>query len=77
LNGKPVPEPYYVNTCYSLCAPDYGFSVVHIFRIVDGKFKYIKEAGGVSPKDAMDWNRKAEAEFAVGWYNNIAADAFA
>jgi sulfide dehydrogenase [flavocytochrome c] flavoprotein chain len=77
LNGKPAPVPYYVNTCYSLCAPDYGFCVVHIFRVVDGKFVYIKEAGGVSPKDAMDWNRKAEAEFAVGWYKNIAADAFA
>jgi sulfide dehydrogenase [flavocytochrome c] flavoprotein subunit len=76
LNGQAPAEPYFVNTCYSLCAPDYGFSVVHIFRVVDGKFKYIKEAGGVSPVKTHEWTRKAEAEFARGWYRNIAMDAF-
>lgn len=71
------PEPYYVNTCYSLAAPGYGFSVVHIFRVQDGKFVYVKEAGGTSPVGAPPFARKAEAEFAEGWYRNIAADAFA
>jgi sulfide dehydrogenase [flavocytochrome c] flavoprotein subunit len=70
------PEPYYVNTCYSLAAPGYGFSVVHIFRVKDGKFEYVKTAGGTSPVGAPAWNRKAEAEFAESWYRNLAADAF-
>jgi sulfide dehydrogenase [flavocytochrome c] flavoprotein subunit len=76
LNGKPLPEPYYVNTCYSLAAPGYGFSVVHIFRVKDGKFVYVKEAGGLSPVDAPARTRKVEAEYAESWYRNLAADAF-
>jgi sulfide dehydrogenase [flavocytochrome c] flavoprotein subunit len=26
LGGTPMPDPSYVNTCYSLVAPDYGIS---------------------------------------------------
>lgn len=77
INGQGVPEPYYVNTCYSLAAPDWGFSVVHVFRVRDGKWQYVKEAGGTSDPKAPRWNRTAEAQFAAGWYENIARDAFA
>jgi sulfide dehydrogenase [flavocytochrome c] flavoprotein subunit len=76
VNGQPAPTPYYVNTCYSLITPEYGFCVVHVFRIEEGQFKYVKEAGGTSPVNAPAWNRKAEARFAVSWYENIAADTF-
>jgi sulfide dehydrogenase [flavocytochrome c] flavoprotein subunit len=87
LNGMPPPVPYYVNTCYSLAAPDYGFSVVHIFKVEDNKFVYVKTAGGVSPVDtpAKDdkpaivvppIQYKLEAEYASGWLKNVLADAF-
>jgi NADH dehydrogenase FAD-containing subunit len=33
LNGLPNPEPFFVNTCYSITAPEWGFSVVHIYRV--------------------------------------------
>lgn len=81
LNGLPVPEPFFVNTCYSLTAPDWGFSVVHIYRVKDGKLVYIKEAGGISPiampEDQLKMQRKLESEYATGWLDNIMADAFA
>ncbi len=77
INGLPPPTPWYVNTCYSLAAPDYGFSVVHIYRVADNQFVYIKEAGGVSPAKATRLQYALEAEYALGWWRNVMADAFA
>ena len=76
LNGVAAPVPYYANTCYSLIAPDYGISVVHVFRVENNKFVYVKEAGGTSPADALPIQRKFEAEYADGWFRNVMADAF-
>jgi sulfide dehydrogenase [flavocytochrome c] flavoprotein subunit len=71
--------PYFVNTCYSIAAPDWGFSVVHVYRVEEGKLIYVKDAGGVSPVDTPNLaiQRKLEAEYATGWLKNIMADAFA
>jgi len=77
LNGQPAPEPYFVNTCYSVTAPGWGFSVVHIYRVKDGKLVYATDAGGVSPVEAPAIQRKLEAEYQIGWFRNIMADAFA
>lgn len=76
LNGQPAPEPYFVNTCYSVTAPGWGFSVVHIYRVKDGKLVYATDAGGVSPVEAPAIQRKLEAEYQIGWFRNIMADAF-
>lgn len=79
LNGQPAPEPFFVNTCYSIAAPDWGFSVVHIYRVENGKLLYVKDAGGVSPVEspALASLRKLEAGYAMGWLKNIMTDAFA
>lgn len=77
LNGLPTPEPYFVNTCYSVTAPGWGFSVVHVYRVVDGKLVYVTDAGGVSPVEAPAIQRKLESEYQIGWFRNIMADAFA
>ena len=77
VNGVAAPEPFYVNTCYSLAAPDYGFSVVHIYKVENNKFVYIKTAGGISPLETPPITRRLEAEYANGWFNNIMADSFA
>ena len=76
FGGAKPPVPYYANTCYSLVAPDYGFSVVQVYRVDDNQFVYVKEAGGVSPVDALPIQRKLEAEYADGWFRNVMADAF-
>lgn len=82
LNGLPAPEPFFVNTCYSTVADDWGFSVVHIYRVQDGRLVYIKEAGGISPvamgdETQLKLQRKLESRYVVGWFKNIMADAFA
>ena len=79
LNGQPAPVPYFVNTCYSIAAPDWGFSVVHVYKVDNGKLIYVQDAGGISPIDtpAITAQRRLEAEYAVGWLRNIMADAFA
>lgn len=76
LQGKPMPPPSYVNTCYSLVSPDYGISVAAVYHIKDGAIAKVEGSGGVSPKDADDAFRKKEAEYAVGWYESITSDIF-
>jgi len=72
-----MPEPSYVNTCYSLVAPDYGISVAAVYRYNKDKGIYkVKGSGGVSPKDADAEFRKLEARYAAGWYDSITFDAF-
>ncbi len=77
INGFKMPEPSYVNTCYSLVAPDYGISVAAVYRYNKDKGIYkVKGSGGVSPKDADAEFRKLEARYAAGWYDSITFDAF-
>jgi sulfide dehydrogenase [flavocytochrome c] flavoprotein subunit len=76
LQGTEMPEPSYVNTCYSLVAPDYGISVAAVYRISDGAIVGVKGAGGVSPKDGDAEFRRREADYAYGWYQSITGDVF-
>jgi sulfide dehydrogenase [flavocytochrome c] flavoprotein subunit len=82
INGVAAPEPFFVNTCYSIAEKDWGFSVVHIYRMKDGKLVYDTKAGGISPVTMADESllklqRKLESEYCIGWFKNIMADAFA
>ncbi|MGA7981532.1 MAG: NAD(P)/FAD-dependent oxidoreductase [Chromatiaceae bacterium] len=76
VNGKAAPEPSYVNTCYSIIAPDYGISVAGVYELKDGKIVSIKGAGGLSPANADARTRALEVQFAIGWFRNITADMF-
>lgn len=75
LKGVAMPDPSYVNTCYSLLSPDYGISVAAVYRYSDDRGIY-KTGGGVSPIDADDIYRLQEARYAKGWYDSITMDAF-
>ena len=85
LNGQPAPKPIYTNTCYSVVAEDWGFSVVHLYRVENGQWVYIKDGSGISPvtfgtpeapKPVPRLFRKMEAEYADGWLRNLMADSF-
>jgi sulfide dehydrogenase [flavocytochrome c] flavoprotein subunit len=77
LHGTTMPEPSYVNTCYSLVAPDYGISVAAVYRYSKDKGIYkVEGSGGVSPKDADATIRQLEARYTVGWYDSITSDAW-
>jgi sulfide dehydrogenase [flavocytochrome c] flavoprotein subunit len=77
VNNTSMPEPSYVNTCYSLVAPDYGISVAAVYRYSKDKGIYkVEGSGGVSPKDGDTEFRNKEARYARGWYDSITFDSF-
>ena len=76
FRGEAPPVPSLVNTCYSVVGPKYGISVAGVYRLVNGALVEVEGAGGVSPKDAGDDTRAAEARYAAGWYASIAADTW-
>ncbi len=76
IDGNTPLEPSYVSTCYSLLAPHHGISVVGVYRLVNNEIVAVEGAGGVSPLDATDWERKMEAAYARSWFRNIISDIF-
>lgn len=76
LAGGVPPKPSFHNTCYSIVAPGYGFSVSGIYEVRNNRIHAIPEAGGVSPLAAPLSVRQDEAGYAHGWYVSITADSF-
>jgi len=77
LRGETPASPKLINSCYSLAAPDFGFSITGIYQPNDGQFAEIAGSGGVSPLDAPPSIRRAEAEIARVWFQTITAEIFA
>lgn len=86
FNGLPAPVPIYTNTCYSVVAHDWGFSVVGLFRVESNKWVAVAAGSGISPVTFGTKEkplpvpriyRKMEVDYADGWLRNILADGFA
>lgn len=78
LRGEAPPAPVYFNTCYSHVGPEYGISIVGVFRpnaegtaIVE-----VPGSGGVSPRGDLPEQRRLEALYADAWYDSITKDMF-
>jgi NADPH-dependent 2,4-dienoyl-CoA reductase/sulfur reductase-like enzyme len=82
LRGQTTPPPVFFNTCYSHVGPDYGISVVGIFRAEGDRFVEVPNSGGISPRAAtMTPERRAEqrrleAVYADGWYEALTRQMF-
>lgn len=76
LAGEDAPAASWSNTCYSLIGPEYGISVVGVYKAVDDEVVQVEDSGGVSPADADADFRLREAQYAVGWYDAIANDTW-
>jgi len=76
VRGEMPATPKFVNTCYSLAAPDYGFSIAGVYQPTNGLWLEIEGAGGISPLDAPNAFRSQEAKFANGWFNTITSEIF-
>ncbi len=74
LLGAERPTAIYANTCYSLVGADYGISVAGVYRAQDGRLVDIPHSVGISPLDADDAFRAAEARFGASWYAAISRD---
>jgi NADPH-dependent 2,4-dienoyl-CoA reductase/sulfur reductase-like enzyme len=73
--GKPQ-EPEILSACYSVVAPDYGFSIVGTYRPAEDQFKEVEGSGGSSPVDAPASVRAAEASSANAWFKTITEEVF-
>jgi sulfide dehydrogenase [flavocytochrome c] flavoprotein subunit len=77
MSGESVGVPSFINTCYSLVAPDYGISVADVFRVgEDGAIAAVQGAGGVSPTGQSAEVHALEAEYARGWYASITTEIY-
>jgi NADPH-dependent 2,4-dienoyl-CoA reductase/sulfur reductase-like enzyme len=76
LAGQKPVEPRLINTCYSMAAPQCGFSVAGVYRPSFGQLVDIEGAGGASPLDASPDTRAKEAAFAEVWYKTITGSVF-
>jgi NADPH-dependent 2,4-dienoyl-CoA reductase/sulfur reductase-like enzyme len=76
LAGQTPEEPRLLNTCYSVAAPDYGFSVAGVYKPINGQLMDVPGAGGVSPANAPASARAQEAVFANAWFKTITAEVF-
>jgi len=76
LNDTQMAPPSYVNTCYSLIAPDYGISIAAVYRLSEDRSKIASVSGGLTPSDASPEALRREVQYAYSWYDNIVADMF-
>jgi NADPH-dependent 2,4-dienoyl-CoA reductase/sulfur reductase-like enzyme len=76
LAGQKPQEPRLINTCYSLAAPGYAFSVAGVYRPSFGQLIEVEGSGGPSPIDATPETRKQEADYAEIWYQTITGAVF-
>jgi sulfide dehydrogenase [flavocytochrome c] flavoprotein chain len=77
LGGKAPAEPTYGNTCYSIAAPSYGFSVSDTYKVTaEGTIAAVKDSGGISPRGAPASQYEQEARFADNWYKAITTEMF-
>ena len=76
LAEREVADPLFLNTCYSLLAPEYGISINAAY-LADGQgIVSLLGSGGKSPLDAPDNLRRDEAKYAEGWYASMTGEMF-
>ena len=76
VNGREPGDPSWVNTCYSIVAPDDAISVAMVYNLVDGKVAKVEGAGGLTPMDSSMAERQRTVSYAHSWFNNITDDIF-
>ncbi len=77
VNDREPGTPSWVNTCYSLVAPDDGISVAMVYKLgADGNVAKVEGSGGLTPMDSSPEERKREVSYAYSWFENIVADTF-
>ncbi|MCG7872996.1 MAG: FCSD flavin-binding domain-containing protein [Candidatus Thiodiazotropha lotti] len=76
FNGIEPPDPTFVNTCYSILGEEHGISVAAVYTLdkSSNTILPIKGAGGLSPMDASDQQRKREVSYAHSWFANLIDD---
>lgn len=76
FKGIEPPDPTFVNTCYSILGEEHGISVAAVYSLdkSSNTITPIEGAGGLSPMDASDLQRKREVSYAHSWFKNLIDD---
>jgi sulfide dehydrogenase [flavocytochrome c] flavoprotein subunit len=65
-----------IGACYSLAAPDYGFSIVGVYVPKNDLLVEVEGAGGSSPIEAPREFRAREAALAQAWFETVTDEIF-
>ena len=65
-----------INVCYSLAAPDYGFSIADVFAQKPDKITLLEKDGRTTKVGASHDVHEREAEYAQSWYDTITGEMF-
>src|SRR5258708_12786374 len=65
--GHPPATPTYLSSCYSVVAPDYGFSVMDVFRATAQGIVSVPAAGGGSRRHADAAFPARQAPYPPAW----------
>lgn len=74
VRGDSIPDPTFLNTCYSLLAPDYAISVSSVYGVTDDRIATL--SSGTSPLSGSRELRSREARYAHALYAQITRDTF-
>ncbi len=74
--GKDLVNPVFLNTCYSLASPNYGFSISSWYRINQNNDRIVSLGSEKSSITASVNERKEEVLQSFGWYDNITKEIF-
>lgn len=76
LAGRTPAEPQLGNMCYSVVAPDYAFSMKHVYRPQNGQLVEIPGNTYLSPVDGDAALRAKEAGEAQAWFKTATGETF-
>ena len=65
-----------IGACYSLAAPDYGFSIIGVYAPKGDLLAEVEGAGGTSPVEAPREFRAREAMLAQAWFDTVTDEVF-
>lgn len=76
INQTPIPEAHWLNTCYSLIAPEHGISVAGVYELdAANAIAPVKGAGGVSARTNGE-AAALEADYTRAVYRSLIVDTF-
>jgi sulfide dehydrogenase [flavocytochrome c] flavoprotein chain len=76
IAGNAPPASKLIGACYSLAAPDYGFSIVGVYVPKNDVLVDVEGAGGTSPIEAPREFRAREAVLAQAWFDSVTDEIF-
>lgn len=76
IGGRTFAPAKLLNTCFSIAAPDYCFSVIDVFEAKGDTIALVARDGRTTALKASDEIHKREAAYAESWYANITSEMF-